>query len=199
MRSRRSPFNLGTQADRIADFSSRGPGVGNVLKPDIAAPGANIVAQGFAVGVEGEAVHFGYGQVSGTSMAAPHVAGAAALVRQAHPTWSNAAIKSALMSTAKYLDVYNFDGTPAQPLDMGAGRLDLAHVLDPGVILNPPSLSFGRTMSGTQKSIAVQVTSVATHDGNVCPRHRIHRRRLYADDGPARLFRGADHAGAGAR
>ena len=155
-------FQLGADADRIADFSSRGPGVSNVLKPDIAAPGANIVAQGFAAGVEGEAVHFGYGQVSGTSMAAPHVAGAAALVRQAHSTWSNAAVKSALMSTARYQDVYNFDGTPAQPLDMGAGRLDLAHVLDPGVILTPPSLSFGRTMSGTQKSIAVQVTSVAT-------------------------------------
>ena len=155
-------FQAGGRADLIADFSSRGPGAGNVLKPDIAAPGVNIVAQGFAASADGEAVHFGYGQVSGTSMAAPHVAGAAALVRQSRPTWSNAAIKSALMTTAKYLDVYNFDGTPAQPLDMGAGRLDLAHVLDPGVILDPPSLSFGPTLSGTEKTISVTVTSVAT-------------------------------------
>jgi len=153
---------VGNQADRIVDFSSRGPGVGNVLKPDIAAPGVNILAQGFADNADGEAVHFGYGQASGTSMAAPHVAGAAAVVRQAYPLWSNAAIKSALMTTAKYLDIYNFDGTPAQPLDMGAGRLDLTHVLDPGVILDPPSLSFGRTLSGTQKTISVTVTSVTT-------------------------------------
>src|SRR5690606_16099782 len=98
---------------------------------------------------------------SGTSMAAPHVTGAAALVRQAHPTWPNSWIKSALMSTAKYMDVYNFDETPAQPLDMGAGRLDLTDVLDPGVILDPPSLSFGLVPTGTTKTISVTVLSVA--------------------------------------
>lgn len=154
-------FQEGNEPDRIADFSSRGPGVGNVLKPDIAAPGVNIVAQGYTDGATGEAVHLGYGQVSGTSMAAPHVAGAAALVKQLHPTWSPAYIKSALMSTAKYLDVYNFDDSPAQPLDMGAGRLDLTHAADPGVILNPPTLSFGVVPTGTLKTINVRVTSVA--------------------------------------
>ena len=66
------------------------------------------------------------------------------------------------MSTAKYTDVYNFDGTPAQPLDMGAGRLDLTHVLAPGVILDPPSVSFGAVTSGTLQTLAVRVTSVAT-------------------------------------
>ncbi len=58
-------------------------------------------------------------------MASPHVAGSAALVKQAYPSWPNWAVKSALMTTAKYMDIYNFDETPAQPLDMGAGRLDL--------------------------------------------------------------------------
>ena len=89
-------------------------------------------------------------------MAAPHVAGAAALVRQAYPFWTNAQIKSALMSTAKYTDVYDYDGTPAQPLDMGAGRLDLTNVLNPGVILDPPSVSFGAVPSGTVQTIAVR-------------------------------------------
>ena len=157
-------FQAGSLADRITSFSSRGPGVGNVLKPDIAAPGDHILAQGYAVGVTGEARHLGYGQVSGTSMAAPHVAGAAALLRQFHPNWSNAAIKSALMSTAKYLEVYNFDyfdETPAQPLDMGAGRLDVGAAMDPGVSLDPPSLSFGPVISGTHETISVTVTSVA--------------------------------------
>lgn len=154
-------YQVGDQADVIADFSSRGPGVGNVLKPDIAAPGVSILAQGYAV-AEGEARHLGYGQVSGTSMAAPHVAGAGALLRQIHPTWSNADIKSALMSTSVYTDVWNGDGTPAQPLDMGAGRLDLTNAADPGVILDPPSVSFGQVHTGTNKTMTVSVTSVAT-------------------------------------
>lgn len=154
-------FQSGSDADVIASFSSRGPGVGNVLKPDITAPGVNILANGYTDSAEGEARHLGYGQASGTSMAAPHVAGAAALLKQLYPNWSNAAIKSALMSTAKYMEVYTGDGTPAQPLDMGAGRLDVAAAMDPGVILDPPSLSFGKVISGSAKTIAVQVTSVS--------------------------------------
>jgi len=154
-------FQAGSKPDVIASFSSRGPGVGEVLKPDITAPGVNILAQGFTEGVTGEARHLGYGQASGTSMAAPHVAGAAALIKQVHPNWSPAYIKSALMSTSKYLNIYNGDGSPAQPLDMGAGRLDLTHAADPGVILNPPSLSFSQVPTGTQKTIGVKVTSVA--------------------------------------
>ncbi|HXF64441.1 MAG TPA: S8 family serine peptidase [Caldilineaceae bacterium] len=155
-------FQLGNTPDQIINFSSRGPGVGNVLKPDIAAPGVNILAQGYTPGATGEARHLGYGQQSGTSMAAPHVAGAAALLRQIHPDWSNAYIKSALMSTAKYLDIYLADGvTPAQPLDMGAGRLDLTKAADPGVILDPPNLSFGFSPTGTHKSLSFQVISVA--------------------------------------
>ena len=154
-------FQAGNTPDIIAAFSSRGPGVGNVLKPDIAAPGVNILAQGYGNAV-GEARHTGFGQVSGTSMAAPHVAGSAAMLRQVHPSWSNADIKSALMSTSKYMDIYNFDGSPAQPLDMGAGRLDLTNATDPGVILDPPSLSFGLMPTGTMATIHVNVHSVAS-------------------------------------
>lgn len=154
-------FQLGNTPDIIAAFSSRGPGVGNVLKPDIAAPGVNILAQGYGPGT-GEDRHLGFGQASGTSMASPHVAGSAALVRSAYPNWSNAAIKSALMSTSRYMYIYNSDGSPAQPLDMGAGRLDLTNVLDPGVILDPPSLSFGQWVTGTTKTIPFTVTNVTT-------------------------------------
>ncbi len=155
-------YQAGNVPDQIIGFSSRGPGVGNVLKPDIAAPGVNIMAQGYTPGATGEARHLGYGQVSGTSMAAPHVAGAAALLRQLHPDWSNAYIKSALMSTSKYMDVYNFDGTPAQPLDMGAGRLDLTNAGDPGVILDPPSVSFGLVPTATTHTEEFMITNIAT-------------------------------------
>ncbi|MGD2159291.1 MAG: S8 family serine peptidase, partial [Anaerolineales bacterium] len=154
-------FQAGNVPDIIASFSSRGPGVGNVLKPDITAPGVNILAQGYDPTATGEDRHLGFGQNSGTSMAAPHVAGAAALLRQIHPTWSNGAIKSALMSTSKYVGVWNGDGSHAQPLDMGAGRLDLTNAADPGVILYPPSLSFGVVPTGTMETIDVMVTSVA--------------------------------------
>jgi subtilisin family serine protease len=155
-------FQAGNEPDYVASFSSRGPGVGHVLKPDIAAPGVNILSQGYTSAATGEARHLGYGQASGTSMAAPHVAGAAALLRQIYPDWSNAEIKSAMMSTAKYLEVYNHDGSPAQPLDIGAGRLNIAAAMDPGVILDPPSLSFGAMTTGTTKSIMVEVTNVTT-------------------------------------
>ena len=83
-------FQSGNTADQIIGFSSRGPGIGGTLKPDIAAPGVNILAQGYTNGVTGEDRHLGYGQASGTSMAGPHVAGAAVLLKQLHPSWSNA-------------------------------------------------------------------------------------------------------------
>lgn len=156
-----SAFQIGNEPDIIASFSSRGPSVGNVLKPDLLAPGINILAQGFTPGATGEDRHLGYGQASGTSMAAPHVTGTFALLQQVHPDWSNAWIKSAMMSTSKYLHVYNHDDTPAQPLDMGAGRLDLANAADPGVILNPPSLSFGQVMDGETATLTFLMTNVA--------------------------------------
>ncbi len=151
---------VGNLPDRVADFSSRGPGVGNVLKPDIAAPGVDILSQGYTTGATGQDVHLGYGQASGTSMAAPHVAGGAALVLQAHPDWTPAMVKSALMSTARYLEIYNADGSPAQPLDVGAGQLDLRTAVNPGVVLSPPSLGFGAVASGTRQ-LTVTVTNVS--------------------------------------
>jgi subtilisin family serine protease len=153
---------VGNDPDIIIDFSSRGPGVGYVAKPDITAPGVNILSQGYAPGATGEERHLGFGQVSGTSMAAPHVAGGAALLRQYHPDWSNMDIKSALMTTSRFMGIYMEDGTHAQPLDMGAGRMDLASAYDPGVLLSPPSLGYGLMTEGITRTLTVSVTSVAT-------------------------------------
>src|SRR5690606_31749673 len=85
--------------DVITSFSSRGPTFQGTLKPDVVAPGENILSSGYGPGA-GEEAHNSYGMASGTSMAAPHVTGAAALLKQIHPNWSPADIKSALMSTA---------------------------------------------------------------------------------------------------
>ncbi len=155
---------LGNRPDVIVSSSSRGPGANQELKPDIAAPGTNILAQGFAIRVEGEDRHLGFGQASGTSMASPHVAGAATLLRQLHPDWSNAYIKSALMTTSKYVGMYNYDGSHAQPLDMGAGRLDLTHAADPGVILQPVNASFGLVMKGQTLTRNLWVSNISGAD-----------------------------------
>jgi subtilisin family serine protease len=77
----------------FASFSSNGPRQDSAAKPDISAPGVSILSAAVGTGTSGELL-------SGTSMATPHAAGLALLVRQAHPTWSPAAVKGALMSTA---------------------------------------------------------------------------------------------------
>ena len=120
--------------NRMAVFSARGPApVPDILKPDLTAPGVNILA-GFspdsAYSMPGE--DFAY--LSGTSMSTPHIAGVAALLRQAHPDWSPAAIKSALMTTARQ-DVVGSSGlTDALPFDFGAGHIVPNDAYDPGLV-----------------------------------------------------------------
>jgi len=109
--------------DTLADFSSRGPRLGDEgLKPEITAPGVGIVAARAAGTTMGDPVDALYTAASGTSMATPHVAGAAAIVAQQHPQWTGQQIKNALTSTAKTnpgTDVYG----------QGAGRVDVARVV----------------------------------------------------------------------
>lgn len=111
------------QGSVMADFSSRGPNgfTEDIITPDITAPGVNILAGNTPTPLDGPPGQF-FQAISGTSMSAPHVAGIYALVKQAHPEWSSAAAKSALMTTARQ-NVTKEDGvTPADPFDMGAGH-----------------------------------------------------------------------------
>ncbi|WP_329117424.1 S8 family serine peptidase [Streptomyces sp. NBC_01465] len=125
--------------DKIAPFSSRGPRFGdNALKPDIAAPGVNIVAARAAGTAMGTPVDADYTSASGTSMATPHVSGAAAIIAQEHPDWSAADIKGALMSSAKVLP----DGAFAE----GSGRVDLTTAIHASVWAT--NTSFGRFAQG---------------------------------------------------
>ncbi len=105
--------------NQMADFSSRGPRLGDEgLKPEITAPGVGIVAARAAGTSMGEPVDELHTAASGTSMATPHVAGAAAIIAQQHPSWTGAQIKDELVSTAK-----TTTGTPVYA--QGAGRVDL--------------------------------------------------------------------------
>ncbi|KAF0931433.1 hypothetical protein E2562_004560, partial [Oryza meyeriana var. granulata] len=126
-------------APRVATFSSRGPNslTPEILKPDIAAPGLNILA---AWSPAKEDKHFNI--LSGTSMACPHVTGIAALVKGAYPSWSPSAIKSAIMTTATVLDnkrnaiAMDPTGRAATPFDFGSGFADPIKALNPGIIFD---------------------------------------------------------------
>ena len=114
------------QGDVMAAFSSRGPG-GLVIKPDITAPGVQILAGHTPTPgtiTEGPPGEF-YQAIAGTSMSAPHVAGAAVLVASVHPDWTPGQIKSAMMTTAMTGVVKEDLTTDADAFDMGGGRLNV--------------------------------------------------------------------------
>lgn len=123
--------------DRLASFSSRGPRLGDgAIKPDITAPGVDIVAAKAKDGRIGTPVGEGHVALSGTSMAAPHVAGAAAILAAKNPAWSPLDIKTTLMNSAKpHADTGVFD--------QGAGRVDVARAVTTSPVATPASVSFG--------------------------------------------------------
>ncbi|MER7404847.1 S8 family serine peptidase [Streptomyces sp. NPDC000070] len=122
--------------DKIASWSSRGPTTDGRLKPDIAAPGVDIIAAKAAHGTEGNDEAPGYVSMSGTSMAAPHTAGAAAVLAQEHPGWTGEHLKSALTASAEPLG-------GVSPYDVGAGRVDLPRAIGANVSSEPSSVDFG--------------------------------------------------------
>ncbi|NJE29819.1 alkaline serine protease [Thermococcus sp. 18S1] len=106
--------------DTIASFSSRGPTADGRLKPEVVAPGVDIIAPRASGTSMGTPIDNYYTKASGTSMATPHVAGAAALILQAHPTWSPDKIKTAFIETADIV-------APTEIADIayGAGRINV--------------------------------------------------------------------------
>ncbi len=133
----------------LASFSSRGPTNLLDVKPDVTAPGVNIYSS--IVGGK-------YEMFQGTSMATPHVAGSAALLRQLHPDWAPAQIKSALVDSASRPTAL---GT-SNPQNRGGGVVNLAAAAHVTATLDPATLSFRKIepTSGQSKTIVVQVTNV---------------------------------------
>ncbi|MFJ9813765.1 S8 family peptidase [Streptomyces sp. NPDC101151] len=125
--------------DKLADFSSTGPRTGDgAIKPDVTAPGVDITAaaaKGSVIDQEVGEKPEGYLTISGTSMATPHVAGAAAILKQEHPDWGYAELKGALTGSAK--------GGTYTPFQQGSGRIAVDKAIKQSVIADPVSVSFG--------------------------------------------------------
>ncbi|KAJ9147818.1 hypothetical protein P3X46_029936 [Hevea brasiliensis] len=126
------------EAPQVAEFSSRGPSFASpgILKPDIIGPGVRILA---AWPVSEDNTTNKFAMISGTSMSCPHLSGIAALLKNAHPDWSPAAIKSAIMTTANLVDhggnpISDEQFVTATIFDIGAGHVNPSRANDPGLI-----------------------------------------------------------------
>ncbi|WP_208590733.1 S8 family serine peptidase [Gracilibacillus suaedae] len=135
--------------DTVTDFSSRGPVTVNwAIKPEIVAPGAGILST----------VPGGYQALSGTSMAAPHVAGVMALLKEAHPDWTPSQLKAAVLTTANPFQ--NF-----QPTEQGAGKIDPKAAVDTDTLIHQSLLQFGKiTDNSEQKVSTVTVENISDHE-----------------------------------
>ncbi|MFC5578320.1 S8 family serine peptidase [Lysobacter niabensis] len=120
--------------DALGAFSSRGPAAFDVLKPDITAPGVNVLAAYAGNTITG--FENAISLLSGTSMASPHQAGAAALLRQLNPTWSVPEIKSALMMTSRQSVLLEDQVTPANAFAAGAGRVQVDLATRAGLVMH---------------------------------------------------------------
>jgi subtilisin family serine protease len=135
--------------DTLTDFSSRGPrSEDSVIKPEISAPGSNIVSAKMGGGSE-------VVQMSGTSMAGPHIAGVMALIKQAHKDLLPEQLKSLAMLTSKSI---NDAGGDRYPIAMqGAGRVQVDKAVESGVAVVPASISLGRNEVSNSKTVVRKI------------------------------------------
>jgi minor extracellular serine protease Vpr len=158
-------------ANQLASYSSSGPAPGMSLKPDIVATGgfdgnvAELANSGMYVATQsydpyGEIYSpNGYIAADGTSFAAPMVAGAAALVKQAHPTFTAAQIRSALIDTSSQDTSVDDQGYTRNVTSFGAGRLDANAAVNSTIALSPVSISFGALSGSLPAATPVTITN----------------------------------------
>ncbi|WP_429699425.1 S8 family serine peptidase [Alteribacter keqinensis] len=137
----------GAVGETMADFSSRGPVTFTwMIKPDVSAPGVNIVST-----FPGET----YAALQGTSMSAPHVAGAAALILEAHPDWSVDNVKAALMNTAEDM-IDPATGKSYPHNTQGAGSIRVLDAIETETLVSPGSYSFGKFVKESGRQVEKQ-------------------------------------------
>jgi subtilisin family serine protease len=150
-------------APSMTYFSSRGPNPvsPDLIKPDITAPGIQILAGNSPTPIGGYPGEL-FQAIAGTSMSSPHIAGVFALLDQAHPDWSPAMAKSAIMTTA-YQDVVDNDRvSPADPFDYGSGHVDVANAtrknsaFRPGLVYNAGLFEYAAYTCGEDFGVFTQ-------------------------------------------
>jgi hypothetical protein len=154
-----NPGESTTQVPDVTDFSSRGPSTttgGDILKPDISAPGNDVLAAVAPPFNHGRSYDF----YSGTSMSSPHIAGLGALVKAAHPSWTPAAVKSALMTTARD------SATTTDPFAQGAGFVQPNGALDPGLVFDAEANDYRSYMVGLGVHFAPPLDTLPAVDGS---------------------------------
>jgi subtilisin family serine protease len=164
---RRLVTGAAVAAPLVASASGRGPGGGDLLKPDLLAPGTAILAA-YSPARTGHDFAF----LAGTSMAGAHVAGIAALVKQKHPDWSPAAIRSALMTTAtprgndaRWIHDASGGGR-ADPFAFGAGLVRPEKALDPGLVYDSGSRQWRAFLCAGEAGCPLQAQRWAAGDIN---------------------------------
>jgi subtilisin family serine protease len=170
--------SLGTApAPVVACFSSRGPSTASpgILKPDIIGPGVNIIAAWpFKVGpntADGGQEKLVFNSLSGTSMSAPHLSGIAAIIKSAHPDWSPAAIKSAIMTTAYVVygdnkPILDEKFNPAGHFSIGAGHVNPSEVINPGLVYDTDVEQYIQYLCGL--GYTDSQVEIITHQHGVC-------------------------------
>ncbi|MEO8830111.1 S8 family serine peptidase [Lapillicoccus sp.] len=147
--------------DVMAAFSSRGPG-GQFLKPDITAPGTQVLAgntptpDAIPAGPTGQY----YQAIAGTSMSSPHIAGSAILVKALRNWLSPGQIKSSLMTTATTAVVKEDEKTPADPFDMGAGRVDLTKAGTAPIVFDESALNMATMGQDPATAVELNLPSI---------------------------------------
>ncbi|HEX3264392.1 MAG TPA: S8 family serine peptidase [Candidatus Limnocylindrales bacterium] len=167
-------IRVSVEAPAMAAFSSNGParaGGGDLLKPDITAPGVDVIAAVSPVGDNGNL----YDAESGTSMSSPHIAGIAALLIAKHPTWSPMAIKSAMMTSASQVDnkgnpILGPDGVhAATPLNFGSGHVTPPAAFNPGLVYDSNLADWVRYGCGLGQIQLVYGAGVCSSFGSIDP------------------------------
>jgi minor extracellular serine protease Vpr len=150
----------------MASFSSQGPtDVDFRVKPDVVAPGVNVLS---SIPHQFCSAPPCFAFFQGTSMATPHLAGSAAVVRWAHPSWSAADVRSAIVNTADRGVLTKTTAITTEekdPLVIGAGRENLLSAVGATVSLDPVSVSFGAVPSGSGQTRTAEVTVTALGSG----------------------------------
>jgi len=159
--------------DNMSDFSSRGPdGDNNILKPDMGAPGSSILSATSPDAFDDKRT---FQLNNGTSMASPHVAGAAAVMQQLFPKWTAVEIKTALTSSSVNGLKKEDSVSATTPFDIGAGRLDLSRAVKAAATFDKPSFaqnpcvincSFTRTIRNMSDKEVTWTGAVSFTDAN---------------------------------